>query len=248
MTTAAEPTPHSPAATAPGGAAAPGGPAVVVRDLRKEYPTPAAPLVVLRDVNLSLPRGEPLAIVGPSGSGKSTLLNVLGTLDAPTSGTFTLDGVDPFSLKPAALAKFRSEKIGFVFQEHHLLPQLSAAENVLVPRLAVGKASAADSARAMELLKEVGLADRASHLPAELSGGERQRVAIARAMMNSPTLILADEPTGNLDPKTAGQIADLLFDLARRTNAVLVAVTHSTALAERFPRRARMADGELVDA
>ena len=220
--------------------------AVVVRDLRKEYPTPTAPLVVLRDVNLSLPRGEPLAIVGPSGSGKSTLLNVLGTLDAPTGGSFTLDGVDPFALKPAALAKFRSEKIGFVFQEHHLLPQLSAAENVLVPRLALGKATPADSARALELLKEVGLADRASHLPAELSGGERQRVAIARAMMNSPTLILADEPTGNLDPKTAGQVADLLFELARRTNAVLVAVTHSTELAERFPRRARMTDGELV--
>jgi lipoprotein-releasing system ATP-binding protein len=217
-----------------------------VRDLRKEYPTPAEPLVVLRDVTFDLARGVPLAIVGPSGSGKSTLLNVLGTLDTPSSGSFTLDGIDPFALSANELAKFRSCKIGFVFQDHHLLPQLTAAENVLVPKLAQGRASAADSARAAELLKEVGLQDRASHLPAELSGGERQRVAIARAMMNSPSLILADEPTGNLDPRSAKQIADLLFDLAARTNAVLIAVTHSMELAGRFARTMRMHDGELV--
>lgn len=221
-------------------------PSVVVRDLRKEYPTPAEPLVVLRDVTFDLARGVPLAIVGPSGSGKSTLLNVLGTLDTPSSGSFTLDGIDPFALSANELAKFRSCKIGFVFQDHHLLPQLTAAENVLVPKLAQGRASAADSARAAELLKEVGLQDRASHLPAELSGGERQRVAIARAMMNSPSLILADEPTGNLDPRSAKQIADLLFDLAARTNAVLIAVTHSMELAGRFARTMRMHDGELV--
>jgi lipoprotein-releasing system ATP-binding protein len=220
--------------------------AIVVRDLRKEYPTPADPLVVLRDVTFDLPRGVPLAIVGPSGSGKSTLLNVLGTLDAPTSGTFTLDGTDPFKLSGNDLARFRSNKIGFVFQEHHLLPQLTAVENVLIARLAQGKTSADDSERAAQLLADVGLQDRASHLPAELSGGERQRVAIARAMMNSPSLILADEPTGNLDPRTAGQIADLLFDLAAKTNAVLIAVTHSTDLAARFSRRMRMQDGELT--
>ncbi|HEX8911513.1 MAG TPA: ABC transporter ATP-binding protein [Humisphaera sp.] len=224
------------------------GPAVVCRDLRKSYPTPGEDLVVLKDVNLELSRGTPLAIVGPSGSGKSTLLNILGTLDAPTSGSFTLDGVDPFTLKPAELAKFRSTRIGFVFQEHHLLPQLTAAENVLVAKIAQGRASADDSARAQQLLKDVGLEGRASHLPAELSGGERQRVAIARALMNGPTLLLADEPTGNLDPKTATQVADLLFDLAARTNSVLVVVTHSTELAGRFPRRARMQDGELVSA
>src|SRR4051794_27953653 len=157
-------------------------PAIVVRDLRKEFPTPTDPLIVLRDVTFDLPRGVPLAIVGPSGSGKSTLLNVLGTLDAPTSGTFTLDGTDPFKLSGNELAKFRSSKIGFVFQEHHLLPQLTAVENVLIARLAQGKASADDSKRAAQLLADVGLQDRASHLPAELSGGERQRVAIARAM------------------------------------------------------------------
>jgi lipoprotein-releasing system ATP-binding protein len=224
------------------------GAAVAVRDLRKEYPTPGEPLVVLRDVSLELARGTPLAIVGPSGSGKSTLLNILGTLDAPTSGTFTLDGTDPFELSPADLAKFRSTKIGFVFQDHLLLPQLSAAENVLVARIAQGRSTRDDSARALQLLREVGLEDRATHLPSELSGGERQRVAIARAMMNSPTLMLADEPTGNLDPKTAAQVADLLFDLAGRTNSVLVVVTHSADLAARFPRRARMQDGELVSA
>ena len=220
--------------------------AVVVRDLAKSYPTPTEPLRVLRDVNLELPRGTPLAIVGPSGSGKSTLLNILGTLDTPTGGTFTLDGVDPFTLKPAELAKFRANKIGFVFQDHHLLPQLSAVENVLVAKLAQGHAKAADSARAAQLLKEVGLEGRAEHLPAELSGGERQRVAFARALMNEPSLLLADEPTGNLDPKTANQISDLLFDLARRTNAALIVVTHSMELAGRFPRRARMSDGELI--
>lgn len=220
--------------------------AVAVRDLRKEYPTPTDPLIVLRDVTFDLARGVPLAIVGPSGSGKSTLLNILGTLDSPTGGTFTLDGTDPFSLSPNELAKFRSSKIGFVFQEHHLLPQLTATENVLIARLAQGRATNDDSARAQQLLADVGLKDRASHLPAELSGGERQRVAIARAMMNSPTLILADEPTGNLDPRTAGQTADLLFDLAMKTNAVLIAVTHSMDLASRFARRMRMQDGELT--
>ncbi len=222
--------------------------AVTVRDLRKEYPTPAEPLVVLRDVNLHLSRGTPVAIVGPSGSGKSTLLNILGTLDRPTSGSFTLDGVNPFELSPKDLASFRSTKIGFIFQDHLLLPQLSAAENVLVAKLAQGRVTAADGERARELLNDVGLADRASHLPSELSGGEQQRVAIARAMMNRPTLMLADEPTGNLDPKTAHQVADLLFDLASKTNSVLVVVTHSMDLAGRFPRRMQMQEGELVEA
>jgi lipoprotein-releasing system ATP-binding protein len=223
-------------------------PAVGVRDLRKEYPTPGDPLVVLRDVSLELARGTPVAIVGPSGSGKSTLLNILGTLDQPTSGSFSLDGVDPFTLSPKDLAAFRSTKIGFIFQDHLLLPQLSAAENVLVAKLAQGKATASDGERAKQLLKDVGLEGRASHLPSELSGGEQQRVAIARAMMNSPTLMLADEPTGNLDPRTAQQVADLLFDLASKTNSVLVVVTHSMDLAGRFPRRMRMQDGELVEA
>ena len=223
------------------------GASLCVVDVRKEYPTPAEPLVVLRGVSFDLARGQSLAIVGPSGSGKSTLLNILGTLDRPTAGQVTVDGQDPFALSPADLAGFRSGRVGFIFQDHHLLPQLSAAENVLVPKLAAGRVSRDDAAHALDLLRLVGLQDRASHLPAELSGGERQRVAIARAMINGPALLLADEPTGNLDVRTAHTIADLLFELAGRTNAVLIAVTHSPDLAERFGRRMRMSEGELVD-
>ncbi len=217
-----------------------------VSGLRKDYITPAEPLVVLKGVSFSLSAGESMAIVGPSGSGKSTLLNILGTLDPPTAGSVRLDGVDPFSLSAAALARFRSEKIGFVFQDHHLLPQLTAAENVLIARLAERKVVKADADRAAELLRRVGLQGRATHLPAELSGGERQRVAIARALMNGPSLLLCDEPTGNLDAHTAGSVADLLFALAAESKAILIAVTHSPQLAERFARRMRMNEGELV--
>jgi len=216
-----------------------------VSGLAKAYPTPAEPLVVLRGVALAVAPGERVAVVGPSGSGKSTLLNILGTLDSPTAGTVRLAGVDPFALSPKDLAAFRSRSIGFVFQDHHLLPQCTAMENVLLPRLALGKTTAADGARAKELLERVGLSARATHLPAELSGGERQRVAIARALMNEPALLLADEPTGNLDSKTADAIADLLMAVSRET--ILIAVTHSSALAERFGRRVRMADGEMVE-
>ena len=155
---------------------------LIVTDLRKEYPTPTTPLVVLRGVNLTLSPGERLAIVGPSGSGKSTLLNILGTLDTPSGGSVRRGGVDPFSLDAKALAGFRSRSIGFIFQDHHLLPQCTALENVLLPRLALGSATTEDDRRrAVELLGQVGLADRVTHLPAELSGGERQRVAIAGA-------------------------------------------------------------------
>src|SRR3954452_18731434 len=210
----------------------PTGPASLrVADLRKEYPTPAEPLLVLRGVSFQLARGESLAIVGPSGSGKSTLLNILGTLDRPTAGLVANDGTDPFALSAAALARFRSGHIGFVFQDHHLLPQLTAAENVLIPKLAAGRVSRADGDRAADLLRRVGLGERTTHLPAELSGGERQRVAIARALINGPSLLLCDEPTGNLDARTSGVIADLLFTLAAESNAVLVAVTHSRDLA-----------------
>jgi lipoprotein-releasing system ATP-binding protein len=219
---------------------------LIVSELRKEYPTPAAPLVVLKGVDLRLSPGERLAIVGPSGSGKSTLLNILGTLDAPSGGSVRLGEVDPFALSAKELAKFRSRSIGFIFQDHHLLPQCTALENVLLPRLALGKTTEDDRRRAVELLGQVGLADRVTHLPAELSGGERQRVAIARAMINRPAMLLCDEPTGNLDSKTADVVAELLLSLSRET--ILIGVTHSAALAERFGQRRRMADGELVDA
>jgi lipoprotein-releasing system ATP-binding protein len=218
---------------------------LIVTDLRKEYPTPTVPLVVLRGVNLKLSPGERLAVVGPSGSGKSTLLNILGTLDAPSGGTVRVGETDPFALDPKALAAFRSRSIGFVFQDHHLLPQCTALENVLLPRLALGKTTEDDRRRAVELLGQVGLGDRVTHLPAELSGGERQRVAIARALVNRPAVLLCDEPTGNLDAKTADTVADLLLSLTRET--IVIGVTHSEHLAERFGRRMRMRDGELVE-
>jgi len=216
---------------------------LVVSNLRKEYPTPTRPLVVLKGVNLALAPGQRLAVVGPSGSGKSTLLNILGTLDTPTDGGVRLAGVDPFALSPKDLAAFRSKSIGFIFQDHHLLPQCTALENVLLPRLALGTTTEDDGRRAVELLAEVGLADRATHLPAELSGGERQRVAIARGLMNRPALLLCDEPTGNLDEKTADTIADLLLNLSRDT--ILIGVTHSPHLAQRFGQQMRMTDGVL---
>ncbi|HEY2585775.1 MAG TPA: ATP-binding cassette domain-containing protein [Tepidisphaeraceae bacterium] len=221
--------------------------ALVVSDVWKEYPTPAEPLVVLRGVSFRIRPGETLAIVGPSGSGKSTLLNILGTLDRPTRGSIRLGDVDPFVLGAGELAHYRSGKIGFIFQDHHLLPQCTAVENVLIAKLAAGRVGNADADRANELLKMVGLADRARHLPSELSGGERQRVAIARALMNGPRLLLCDEPTGNLDQKNSHAVGELLLRLAAETNAILITVTHSAALAEMFGRRMRMSDGVLVD-
>jgi lipoprotein-releasing system ATP-binding protein len=230
-------------------AAAPAsGKGLIATDVHKSYPTPAEPLVVLRGVYLSLSAGETLVIVGPSGSGKSTLLNILGTLDRPTSGLVTLDGADPFALPPADLARFRSTRVGFIFQEHHLLPQCTALENVLLPKLAQGKVSKDDETRAAALLSDVGLSGRAKHLPSELSGGERQRVAVARAMMNRPTLLLCDEPTGNLDTKNSQAVGELLKNVALQTGAMLVVVTHSPALAELFDRKMHMSDGVLQQA
>jgi lipoprotein-releasing system ATP-binding protein len=224
-----------------------GGATLRVTDLHKSYPTPTDPLVVLRSVSLTLNPGESLAVVGPSGSGKSTLLNILGTLDRPTSGAVTLGDTDPFALSPTDLARFRAARIGFVFQDHHLLPQCTAIENVLLPRLALGAVRDEDVRRARQLLEQVGVAPRANHRPGELSGGERQRVAVARALMNRPSLVLADEPTGNLDAKSSIAVGDLLADVTRDAAAILVVVTHSTELARRFGRRMRMAENELVD-
>lgn len=218
---------------------------LVVDKLRKEYPTPGAPLVVLSDVSLTLDRGESLAIVGPSGSGKSTLLYVLGTLERPTAGRVTYGGSDPFALPPAELAAFRNRRLGFVFQDHHLLPQLSVWENVLLPGLAQGRVTPAQAARARELLARVGLAERLTHRPAELSGGERQRAALARALLLEPMVVLADEPTGNLDRTTAGQVAELLLELVAQERAILIVVTHSLELAGRLERVVELDQGRL---
>ena len=220
--------------------------ALVLTQLCKSYPTRSGSLDVLRDVNLTLQPGESLAIMGPSGSGKSTLLHVLGTLDPPTSGTLLLDNVDPFKLPEAQLAEFRNRQLGFVFQDHHLLPQLNVLENVLAPTFVaknVDKAGLLNTAK--ELLNRVGLSHRLEHRPAELSGGERQRVAIARCLILSPKLVLADEPTGNLDRANSQGIGELLLELHRERGTILVVVTHSADLAKAFPRTAMMNDGRL---
>lgn len=221
---------------------------LIVADVVKEYPTRAEPLHVLRGCSLELAAGENAVILGPSGSGKSTLLYCIGTLDRPTGGRITLDGVDPFTLADAALAKFRNERLGFVFQDHHLLPQCSVLENVLVPTLAESKPSSDVVDRAKQLLDRVGLSGRLEHRPAELSGGERQRVAIARALIHRPTLLLADEPTGNLDRTTAAAIGDLLLELQRTEGTMLLVVTHSLELAGRFARRLELNEGRLQPA
>ena len=216
-----------------------------VRNLTRDYPTRSGPLSVLRGVDLSLERGQSLAIMGPSGSGKSTLLYIIGTLDTPTAGTVRLEGVDPFALSERDLAAFRNGKVGFVFQDHHLLPQCSVLENVLIPTLANGGDGVRD--RATKLLERVGLSARLDHRPAELSGGERQRVAVARALILRPAMLLADEPTGNLDRTSGWAVGALLLEVAREENAILIAVTHSPELAGTFPRTLLMDDGKLVD-
>src|SRR5215213_3401190 len=221
---------------------------LVVESVIKEYATPAEPLRILSGVSFSLGRGENLAILGPSGSGKSTLLSIVGTLEPPTSGSVRLAGIEPFALGEAKLAGLRRDSIGFVFQEHHLLPQCTVLENVLVPFLADGSASQLDQRRATDLLGRVGLAERLTHRPAELSGGERQRVAIARALIRGPTLLLTDEPTGNLDRTTARSIANLLLELQVERNAIMILVTHSEAVAAALQRRMEIDSGKLVTA
>ena len=216
-----------------------------VQKISKQYPTAAGPLPVLSNVDLSLKPGDAAAIMGPSGSGKSTLLYILGALEPPTSGTVALDGRNPFQLEPAALAAFRNEQIGFVFQDHCLLPQCTVVENVLIPTL-VAKNTNGTVARARELVTQVGLSARADHRPAALSGGERQRVAIARALIRAPRLLLCDEPTGNLDRAAAENVASVLLDLHQRQQTILVIVTHSPQLAERCPIRFELKDKTLV--
>ena len=221
---------------------------LMVRDLCKHFVSEVETLIVLDGVNFSLEAGENLAIVGASGSGKSTLLYILGTLDQPTSGSVSIDSVDPFVLPASQLAEFRNRTVGFVFQDHHLLPQLTVLENVLLPAMAQGRPSREAAERARHLIEEVGLSARIDHVPGRLSGGERQRVAVARAMLHQPKLLLADEPTGNLDSDNANKIAELLFDLPRREGASLIIVTHSDELSNRAARCLRLINHQLAAA
>lgn len=214
-----------------------------VKNVVKEYETPRGPLTVLSDISLSLKRGEAVSIMGPSGSGKSTLLYIIGALEPPTRGSVALEGVDPYALEENRLASFRNEKIGFIFQDHCLLPQLSVIENVLTPTLISYTNASLDRARA--LLESVGLRERLDHRPAELSGGEKQRVSLARALIMKPLMLLADEPTGNLDRRSADTVASLLLDLHREQETILIVVTHSAELASRFPVRFEMIDQKL---
>jgi len=215
-----------------------------VENLSKEYSTPAGPLRIVSDVSLTLPPGSAVSIMGPSGSGKSTLMNILGCLDQPTAGVYVLDGEDVGSLNDDQLASIRNRKVGFLFQDHCLLPQCSVLENVLIPTLVI-KDRAAYPKRARELLEQVGLGERMEHRPSELSGGEKQRAALARALILQPVLLLCDEPTGNLDEASAGVVADLLLELHRRQETILIVVTHSAELAARFPQRYELRHADL---
>lgn len=204
---------------------------------------------VLRGVDLTLERGETVAVVGPSGSGKSTLLHILGGLDLPTSGRISLGGRDLANLTDLQLARVRNRYVGFVFQFHHLLRDFTALENVMMPQLIAGTPGAEAERRAFELLDQVGLADRSGHVPSKLSGGEQQRVATARALANEPPVLLADEPSGNLDLETSEKLHDVLFDLVRDHGTAMVVVTHNSALAGRTDRILRLSSGVLeVDA
>jgi lipoprotein-releasing system ATP-binding protein len=218
-----------------------------VRDLCRTYRTGPDAVEVLRGVSFEMAAGESLAVVGPSGSGKSTLLHIIGTLDRPTSGEVLIDGRAPHALPEPDLAAFRNRRIGFVFQDHHLLPQYSVLENVLMPALVAGRGHGEAHARARALLERVGLSHRLGHRPAEISGGERQRASVARALLNRPGLLLCDEPTGNLDAASAASVASILFDLHREEAGVLVLVTHSAELAARAGRRMRLSEGFCSD-
>ena len=220
---------------------------IVVEGLEKSFSKGDVRVDVLRGVDLRLDPGDQLAIVGQSGSGKSTFLHILGTLDRPTAGRIAFGGRDVFQRSDSALDALRNREIGFVFQFHHLLPDHDAMHNVMLPAIIGGVPMAEARASARDLLERVGLGHRLTHRPGELSGGEQQRVAIARALVRKPSLVLADEPTGNLDPGTAGEVFDMLVDLNAGTGATMVIVTHSMELAARFPRTMQVVDGRLEE-
>ena len=217
---------------------------IEVKSLKKSYPvTNDTRLEVLKGINLNILKEEIVAIVGKSGAGKSTLLHILGTLDKPESGKVLFESEDVFLKKEKQIAEFRSRKIGFIFQFHHLLPEFTAIENVMIPSMISGTM---DKARAEEVLTEVGLKNRLQHKPSELSGGEAQRVAIARALINSPKLVLADEPTGNLDSENADAVIDLIFDLRKKYKQTFVIVTHNEEFANKCDRIIKLHDGKVV--
>jgi lipoprotein-releasing system ATP-binding protein len=218
-----------------------------VKDLSKTYSNGDEQIAVLDGLCLEISRGENLAVMGPSGSGKSTLLQILGVLDSPSSGTVELQGNNPYLLGENQQAKFRNQHIGFIFQDHHLLPQWNVLENTLLPSLAFGKATAEHQKRARDLLDRVGLSNRLGHLPSQLSGGERERVAVARALLLKPTLLLADEPTGNLDANNARRIGQLLLEVPKEQNAILIVVTHSLELAGSMSTCRELRQGKLVE-
>ncbi|WP_136516312.1 ABC transporter ATP-binding protein [Geomonas edaphica] len=218
-----------------------------VRGLFKSYGGNGTKVEVLKGIDLDVVAGDTIALVGPSGAGKSTLLHVMGTIDRPTSGEVLFEGEKIFNLADQPLAAFRNRSIGFVFQFHHLLPEFSALENVMMPLLIGGERRSRAEARALELLKGVGLSHRVTHRPGELSGGEQQRVAIARALVREPKLLLADEPTGNLDMKTSEEVHALLYEIQRQTGIALVIVTHNEQLAAGMARTIRMVDGKVVE-
>jgi lipoprotein-releasing system ATP-binding protein len=215
-----------------------------VADIKKSYQiTKKNKLNVLKGINLKVYKGEIAAIVGKSGAGKSTLLHILGTLDRPDSGHFIFEGKDVFSFSDKQLADFRSKEIGFIFQFHHLLPEFTAIENVQIASLISGNK---DKSKSFSILKEVGLEDRVNHKPSEISGGEAQRVAIARALINSPKIILADEPTGNLDTENAEAVIDLIFELRKKFNQTYLIVTHNEEFAQRCDRIIKITDGVIL--
>jgi lipoprotein-releasing system ATP-binding protein len=220
-------------------------PLVIIEDLHKSFEHMGRTLHVLKGIDLSMNAGEILAIVGPSGAGKSTLLHCIGTLDLPTSGRIRLAGEELTTMSGSRLAAVRNREIGFVFQFHHLLPEFNALENLMLPGLIQGRPKKEMEKRAAALLEEVGLAHRATHRPGELSGGEQQRVAVARALVLGPKLLLADEPTGNLDSATSGSIHDLFFQINKEHGTTIVVVTHNSGFAESMPRVVRMVDGRV---
>ncbi len=215
-------------------------------DIRKSFRTEAGELLVLREINLSVNEGEMISITGASGAGKSTLMHILGALDRPTSGRILFQGRDVFSMDETALARFRNRSIGFVFQFHHLLPEFNAVENVMLPGLISDMPHEDVRKKAEDLLGYLGLSKRLRHRPGELSGGEQQRVAVARALMQDSGLVLADEPTGNLDTATGNSLFELFVDLNRKRNITFIIVTHNISLSERCHRSLQMADGMFV--